>query len=200
MTLVDLPGLTRVPVGDQPGDIEQRIREMALEYIRRCAPGRPLPCPAQQHAAAAVELQACASPAARPRHSACNTTSTVRDLLQMGLAAQAHCALPGVSNCAAPAVPRPAAPRHRPNCIILAVSPANVDLATSDALQLSQVADPEGVRTIGERGAARHSAAGRGPDTGGLIRCSAGRGQRVDCAAWRYGVRGWPGRRCAVCA
>eukprot|EP00198_Chlamydomonas_reinhardtii_P007892 XP_001697229.1 dynamin-related GTPase [Chlamydomonas reinhardtii] len=71
MTLVDLPGLTRVPVGDQPGDIEQRIREMALEYIRR------------------------------------------------------------------------------PNCIILAVSPANVDLATSDALQLSQVADPEGVRTIG---------------------------------------------------
>ncbi|KXZ51969.1 hypothetical protein GPECTOR_11g91 [Gonium pectorale] len=71
MTLVDLPGLTRIPVGDQPGDIEARIREMALEYIRR------------------------------------------------------------------------------PNCIILAVSPANVDLATSDALQLSQVADPEGVRTIG---------------------------------------------------
>ncbi|KAG2490563.1 hypothetical protein HYH03_010957 [Edaphochlamys debaryana] len=71
MTLVDLPGLTRVPVGDQPGDIEARIREMALEYIRR------------------------------------------------------------------------------PNAIILAVSPANVDLATSDALQLAQVADPEGVRTIG---------------------------------------------------
>ncbi|GIL71585.1 hypothetical protein Vretimale_710 [Volvox reticuliferus] len=71
MTLVDLPGLTRIPVGDQPGDIEARIREMALDYIRR------------------------------------------------------------------------------PNCVILAVSPANVDLATSDALQLAQVADPEGVRTIG---------------------------------------------------
>ncbi len=74
MTLVDLPGLTRIPVGDQPGDIEARIREMVLEYIRR------------------------------------------------------------------------------PNAIILAVSPANVDLATSDALQLAQIADPEGVRTIGRRG------------------------------------------------
>lgn len=74
MTLVDLPGLTRIPVGDQPGDIEARIREMVLEYIRR------------------------------------------------------------------------------PNAVILAVSPANVDLATSDALQLAQIADPEGVRTIGACG------------------------------------------------
>lgn len=34
MTLVDLPGLARVPVGDQPTDIEERIRRMILEYIR----------------------------------------------------------------------------------------------------------------------------------------------------------------------
>lgn len=34
MTLVDLPGLARVPVGDQPTDIEERIRKMILEYIR----------------------------------------------------------------------------------------------------------------------------------------------------------------------
>lgn len=72
MTLIDLPGLTRIPVGDQPTNIEQRIREMVLEYIRR------------------------------------------------------------------------------PHCLVLAVTPANVDLATSDALQLAQVADPEGLRTIGE--------------------------------------------------
>eukprot|EP00884_Botryococcus_braunii_P002074 jgi/Botrbrau1/11868/Bobra.126_2s0004.2 len=34
MTLVDLPGITRVPVGDQPSDIEARIRSMILEYIK----------------------------------------------------------------------------------------------------------------------------------------------------------------------
>ena len=34
MTLVDLPGLARVPVGDQPTDIEERIRRMISEYIR----------------------------------------------------------------------------------------------------------------------------------------------------------------------
>ncbi|MEW5302379.1 MAG: hypothetical protein WDW36_005172 [Sanguina aurantia] len=71
MTLVDLPGLTKIAVGDQPSNIEARIRDMVLEYIR------------------------------------------------------------------------PA------NCIILAVSPANSDLATSDGLQMAQVVDPEGARTIG---------------------------------------------------
>ena len=34
MTLVDLPGITRVPVGDQPMDIEQRIKEMILTFIK----------------------------------------------------------------------------------------------------------------------------------------------------------------------
>lgn len=33
LTLVDLPGITRVPVGDQPQDIEQQIRELVLQYI-----------------------------------------------------------------------------------------------------------------------------------------------------------------------
>jgi replication fork clamp-binding protein CrfC len=33
LTLVDLPGLTRVPVGDQPRDIERQIRDMVLKYI-----------------------------------------------------------------------------------------------------------------------------------------------------------------------
>ncbi|PVV02492.1 hypothetical protein BB560_003054 [Smittium megazygosporum] len=35
LTLVDLPGLTKVPVGDQPKDIERQIREMILKYITR---------------------------------------------------------------------------------------------------------------------------------------------------------------------
>lgn len=33
LTLVDLPGMTKVPVGDQPSDIEQQIKEMILGYI-----------------------------------------------------------------------------------------------------------------------------------------------------------------------
>ncbi|KAL0726392.1 hypothetical protein Bca4012_022485 [Brassica carinata] len=35
ITLVDLPGITKVPVGDQPTDIEARIRTMILSYIKQ---------------------------------------------------------------------------------------------------------------------------------------------------------------------
>ena len=71
LTLVDLPGLTKVAVGDQPEDIEHQIEEMLYAYI-------------------------------------------VRD-----------------------------------NTIILAVTPANQDLANSDALKLARKVDPRGDRTIG---------------------------------------------------
>ncbi|XP_051144270.1 dynamin-related protein 3A-like isoform X2 [Andrographis paniculata] len=71
ITLVDLPGLTKVPVGDQPSDIEARIRTMIMSYIKL------------------------------------------------------------------------------PSCLILAVTPANSDLANSDALQMAGIADPDGNRTIG---------------------------------------------------
>ncbi|CAJ0583841.1 unnamed protein product, partial [Mesorhabditis spiculigera] len=71
LTLIDLPGLTKVPVGDQPADIEQQIRDMILQYITR------------------------------------------------------------------------------ESCLILAVTPANSDLATSDALKLAKEVDPQGLRTIG---------------------------------------------------
>lgn len=33
LTLVDLPGLTKIPVGDQPSDIEKQIRNLVVEYI-----------------------------------------------------------------------------------------------------------------------------------------------------------------------
>jgi GTPase SAR1 family protein len=33
ITLVDLPGITKVPVGDQPPDIEIRIRSLIMNYI-----------------------------------------------------------------------------------------------------------------------------------------------------------------------
>ncbi|KAJ3281876.1 vacuolar protein sorting-associated protein 1 [Borealophlyctis nickersoniae] len=71
LTLVDLPGLTKVPVGDQPKDIEKQIRDMIMKYITKS------------------------------------------------------------------------------NAIILAVTPANTDLANSDGLKLAREVDPEGVRTIG---------------------------------------------------
>jgi replication fork clamp-binding protein CrfC len=35
LTLVDLPGMTRVPVGNQPADIEKQIRDMILKFISR---------------------------------------------------------------------------------------------------------------------------------------------------------------------
>lgn len=38
---------------------------------------------------------------------------------------------------------------EKPNCIILAISPANQDIATSDAMKLSREVDPTGERTFG---------------------------------------------------
>lgn len=35
LTLVDLPGLTKIPIADQPVDIERQIRNLILEYISK---------------------------------------------------------------------------------------------------------------------------------------------------------------------
>uniref|UniRef100_A0A3Q2ZK17 Dynamin-1-like protein n=1 Tax=Hippocampus comes TaxID=109280 RepID=A0A3Q2ZK17_HIPCM len=70
LTLVDLPGITKVPVGDQPEDIESQVQEMILSFI------------------------------------------------------------------------------SNPNSLILSVSAANSDLATSDALKLAREVDPDGRRTL----------------------------------------------------
>lgn len=71
LTLVDLPGITKVPIGEQPHDIEKQINNLLLDYIAT------------------------------------------------------------------------------PNCLILAVSPANVDLVNSESLKLAKEVDPQGRRTIG---------------------------------------------------
>ncbi|XP_067105929.1 dynamin-1a [Osmerus mordax] len=71
LTLVDLPGMTKVPVGDQPADIEHQIKEMLMQFVTK------------------------------------------------------------------------------DNCLLLAVSPANSDLANSDALKIAKEVDPQGQRTIG---------------------------------------------------
>ncbi|XP_023123696.2 dynamin-1-like protein isoform X2 [Amphiprion ocellaris] len=70
LTLVDLPGITKVPVGDQPKDIEIQIRELILKYI------------------------------------------------------------------------------SNPNSIILAVTAANTDMATSEALKVAREVDLDGRRTL----------------------------------------------------
>ena len=70
LTLVDLPGMTKVPVGDQPADIEQQIRDMISQFV------------------------------------------------------------------------------SKENCLILAVSPANSDLANSDALKIAKEFDPQGFSHI----------------------------------------------------
>ncbi|XP_027889630.1 dynamin-1-like protein isoform X2 [Xiphophorus couchianus] len=70
LTLVDLPGITKVPVGDQPNDIEIQIRELILRHI------------------------------------------------------------------------------SNPNSIILAVTAANTDMATSEALKVAREVDPDGRRTL----------------------------------------------------
>ncbi|BAH91235.1 Os01g0681100 [Oryza sativa Japonica Group] len=36
----------------------------------------------------------------------------------------------------------------QPNCIILAISPANQDLATSDAIKISREVDPKGMAQL----------------------------------------------------
>ncbi|KAJ4958842.1 hypothetical protein NE237_025953 [Protea cynaroides] len=71
LTLVDLPGLTKVAVEGQPDSIVQDIENMVRSYV------------------------------------------------------------------------------EKPNCIILAISPANQDIATSDAIKLSREVDPTGERTFG---------------------------------------------------
>lgn len=68
LTLIDLPGMTRVAIGDQPQDIEMQIRAMLLEFITK------------------------------------------------------------------------------DSCLILAVSPANTDLANSDALKIAKEVDPQGTK------------------------------------------------------
>ncbi|KAM9854439.1 dynamin-1-like protein isoform 1-T1 [Aulostomus maculatus] len=70
LTLVDLPGITKVPVGDQPKDIEIQIKELILRYI------------------------------------------------------------------------------SNPNSIILAVTAANTDMATSESLKVAREVDPDGRRTL----------------------------------------------------
>lgn len=143
MTLVDLPGITRVPVGDQPSDIEARLRAMILEYIK-------------------VGVTSLDVHVGRAGAWLGQAQSGLGQ--QSGLAQ--HCAVAcAPAQCTTRIQPRrppallpPSSPTsahpQAPSCLVLAVSPANQDIVNSDALDMARQVDPEGRRTIGERGGA----------------------------------------------
>ena len=35
ITLIDLPGMTKIAIGDQPKDIEQQIKDMIMEFVSK---------------------------------------------------------------------------------------------------------------------------------------------------------------------
>ncbi len=57
LTLVDLPGLTKVPVGDQPPDIEFQIKDMLLQFITKDSCLILVVCPANADLATSDALK-----------------------------------------------------------------------------------------------------------------------------------------------
>ena len=57
LTLVDLPGITKVPHGDQPLDIEQKIQDLILQYIHPKSAIIAAICPANNDLANADALK-----------------------------------------------------------------------------------------------------------------------------------------------
>ena len=57
LTLVDLPGITKVPHGDQPLDIERKIQDLILQYIHPKSAIIAAVCPANNDLANADALK-----------------------------------------------------------------------------------------------------------------------------------------------
>ena len=84
-----------------------------------------------------------------------------------------------------------------PSCVILAVTPANQDIAASDALDLARQVDPEGFRTIGGwRGGVEGGWCGGGPMGWGCRGPGAAGGPRGLPHDWWVG---WGGVEGCVC-
>ncbi|TRY62776.1 hypothetical protein TCAL_11501 [Tigriopus californicus] len=139
ITLIDLPGLTKIPVGDQPHDIDQQIREMIMTYIQKdtCLILAVTPANIDIATSDALMVAKYADP----------------DVLNITLID-----LPGLTKIAIGDQPVDIEAQIKDmimqfickeTCLILAVTPANTDLATSDALNLAKSVDPDGLRTIG---------------------------------------------------
>ena len=163
LTLIDLPGMTKVAVGDQPQDIEVQIRDMLMQvsYFPSCLGvwredwrgGLTTAYPWVFLKKLSVlgrnwlSFQSCPNSfdiLSYICHLVLLTPSSPHSLLPASLPPSYH--LP-------PSFLPPPPPSHqfvtKENCIILAVSPANSDLANSDALKLAREVDPGAMRTIG---------------------------------------------------
>ena len=123
LTLVDLPGLTKIAVGDQPTNIEQLIHDMIMQVCTRIT-SQLLGC--SMFISLDVPIKALLGIL-----FACPSSPPSLSLLL--------CHAPSLS-----CLTHTAQFISRDNCIILAVSPANQDLANSDALKLSKEVDPQG--------------------------------------------------------
>ncbi|XP_035231196.1 dynamin-like, partial [Stegodyphus dumicola] len=134
LTLIDLPGMTRVPVGDQPPDIEHQIRDMLLTYVKKDSCLILAVTAANQDIATSDALKL--------------AKEVDPEVLNLTLVD-----LPGITR--VPVGDQPLDIEKKlhdliidiispKNCIILAVHPATADISTSDALKLSREVDPAG--------------------------------------------------------
>ncbi|CAG0923724.1 unnamed protein product [Notodromas monacha] len=150
LTLIDLPGMTRVPVGDQPVDIEAQIKDMILQFVLRetCLILAVTPANSDLATSDALQLSKQVDPEGKfiaARVACCILNLTLVDL-------------PGMTKVPVGDQPPDIESQIRnmvltyiqkENTLILAVTPANADLATSDALKIAKDVDAGGVRTIG---------------------------------------------------
>ncbi|EAZ45759.1 hypothetical protein OsJ_30443 [Oryza sativa Japonica Group] len=123
LTLIDLPGLTKVAVEGQPESVVHDIENMVRSYVEKPNCIILAISPANQDIATsdAIKLSKEVDPSGERTFG----VLTKLDLMDKGTNAL------------------------DPNCIILAISPANQDIATSDAIKLSKEVDPSGERTFG---------------------------------------------------
>ncbi|CUF06659.1 dynamin, putative [Bodo saltans] len=136
LTLVDLPGMVMNAVGDQPKDIDKQIKDMVTKYV---TPANTIilavtPANADLATSQALRLAKQVDP---------DGVRTLGVLTKLDLMDKGTNALDMLSGRRSPSTVTPA------NTIILAVTPANADLATSQALRLAKQVDPDGVRTLG---------------------------------------------------
>ena len=135
VTLVDLPGITKVAIGDQPKDIEFLVRDTIAKT--------------RSHSFADIHNHS-----RTPAHASARTSSSTstRLLLIYTVLDLTLVDLPGITKVAIGDQPKDIEFLIRdmildfitkPNCLILAVSPANSDLANSDALKLAKEVDPQ---------------------------------------------------------
>lgn len=149
MTLIDLPGMTRIPVGDQPPDIEHQIRDMLLTYIKKDSCLILAVTAANQDLATSDALKLSKEVDPEGNH----VYLIILFLYVLTVLSLTMVDLPGMTKVPVGDQPLDIEKRIRdtildyisvPSCLILAIHPANTDIATSEALKLAREVDPPG--------------------------------------------------------